>query len=96
MGRIGAVQDNVITAQQLQAVGLGRGALARRLESGRMQRLHRGVYLIGPAPPSFAARCRAAALAVGRGAKVCHWSAAAVRGPVPARTAGDAPGIRSS
>lgn len=83
IGRIAAEQDNVITGEQLRAAGLGRGALARRVQAGRMQRLHHGVYLVGPAPPSFAARCRAAVLAVGEHAAVSHRAAAALHGFAP-------------
>jgi very-short-patch-repair endonuclease len=48
----------------------------RRAKSGRLKRLHRGVYLMGPiAPPR--AREMAAVLACGEGAALSHRSAAA-------------------
>ncbi len=81
-------QDNVITLEQLRRAGLGRRALDWRVTSGSLQRLHRGVYLVGPAPPSFPARARAAALAVGPRAVVSHEAAAALHGLRPPR-AGD-------
>jgi very-short-patch-repair endonuclease len=69
-------QDNVITLEQLLDAGLGRGAIAHRVQVRTMQRLHRTVYLIGAAPPTSVARARAAVLAVGGDAVVSHRSAA--------------------
>ena len=40
IGRVAGGQDNVITVQQAVAAGLGRGAIASRCRTGRMQRLH--------------------------------------------------------
>jgi hypothetical protein len=86
IGRIAGEQDNVITLEQLRGVGLARGALHRRLRGGRYQRLHHKVFLVGPAPPSFPARARAAALAVGAHAAVSLDAAQALLalGPEPA------------
>jgi very-short-patch-repair endonuclease len=70
IGRIAGEQDNVITVRQAIAAGLGRGAIAARCRTGRMQRLHQNVLLIGPAPPSFSALARAATMAVGAGCAV--------------------------
>ena len=39
---------NVITRNQLRAAGLGSGAIAHRLKSRAMQRMHTSVYLLGP------------------------------------------------
>jgi very-short-patch-repair endonuclease len=83
IARIGGRQDNVITGEQALDAGLGRGALAHRVKVGAMQRLHTGVYLIGPAPPTPMARARAAALAVGADAVVSHLSAARLFGLLP-------------
>jgi very-short-patch-repair endonuclease len=86
IGRIAGEQDNVITLEQLRGVGVARGALHGRLRAGHYQRLHHKVFLIGPAPPSFAARARAAVLAVGAHAAVSLDAAQAllVLGPEPA------------
>ena len=46
IARVGARQDNVMTRDQLFEAGLGRGAIARRLEAGVMQWMYRGVYLL--------------------------------------------------
>ncbi len=70
-----------------------------------MRRLHRSVYLIGPAPPTLMARARAAVLACDPGAVLSHRSAAEVFGLLPesggdrhvtvaARNPGEEPGIR--
>ncbi|HJS94452.1 MAG TPA: DUF559 domain-containing protein [Solirubrobacteraceae bacterium] len=83
IARVAARQDNVVTHDQLFAAGLGRGAIARRLEAGVMQSMHRGVYLLGAAPPTLMARARAAVMACGEGAVVSHRSAAELLGLLP-------------
>src|SRR5690606_41815751 len=40
-------QRGVVTASQLRAAGFDAQAVKRRLRSGRLHRLHRGVYLVG-------------------------------------------------
>jgi very-short-patch-repair endonuclease len=80
IARIGRRQDNVITREQLIASGLGRGAIEHRVNAAWMQRMHQGVYLIGPAPPTLMARVRAAAMACGADAMVSHRSAAEMFG----------------
>jgi very-short-patch-repair endonuclease len=105
IGRIASRQDNVITGEQALHAGLGRGALAHRVKIGAMQRLHTGVYLIGPAPPTPMAKARAAAYAVGDDAVVSHRSAASLFGLLPdnggdidvtvaGRNPGRRPGVR--
>ncbi len=84
--RLGATagrQDNVVTITQIRECGLSHDALKWRLHNGLIQRLHTGVYLIGPAPPSFHARARAAALAVAPHSAVSMRSAAARLGFAP-------------
>lgn len=83
IAKIAGGQDNVITREQLLEAGLGRGAIEHRVLAGQAQRLHRGVYLIGPAPPTPAARARAAVLACGEGALLSHRSAAELLGLLP-------------
>jgi very-short-patch-repair endonuclease len=105
IARVGRRQDNVITLQQLLEAGLGRGAIEHRVETRMMQRLHRGVYLLGAAPPTRMARARAAVLACGPGAVLSHRSAAELYGllaegaggvdvTVVGRNPGAEPGIR--
>ncbi len=105
IARIAGRQDNVIGHDQLIAAGLTRAAIAYRVRAGRMQRWHRGVYILGPAPPTPMAKARAAALAGGANAVVSHRSAACLFGLVPdiagdveitvaGRNPGSHPGIR--
>lgn len=96
-------QDNLVTRDQLLAIGLGRGAIAHRLSTGRWQRVHPGVYLVAPAPLDPRARARAALLACGADAVVSHTAAAriwdilpddeAVHVTVPGRNAGPRQGV---
>ena len=80
VSRIAASQRGVVTYRQLLAADLGRGAIAHRLATGRLHRLHRGVYLVGhPVPPPFALET-AALLSCGDGAVLSHGSAAALWG----------------
>jgi very-short-patch-repair endonuclease/predicted transcriptional regulator of viral defense system len=79
---IAARRHGVVTAAELAAAGLGRGAVARRVATGWLQRLHRGVYLVGPVPGPRA-REAAAVLACGGTAVLSHRSAAALWGIVP-------------
>ncbi|MBV8219332.1 MAG: DUF559 domain-containing protein [Solirubrobacterales bacterium] len=83
IARIGGRQDNVITDDQLLAAGSTRGAIAHRTRVKRMQRLHRGVYLLGAAPPSPMARARAGVLACQPDAVASHRSAACLFGLLP-------------
>jgi very-short-patch-repair endonuclease len=83
IARIAGRQDNVISRAQLLTAGLGRGAIAHRVSTGAWQRLHKNVYLVGPAPPSLMARARAAALACGADAMISHRSAAEMFGLLP-------------
>ena len=80
VSRIAASQRGVVTYEQLLAAGLSRGAIAHRLATGRLHRLHRGVYLVGhPVPPPLALET-AALLSCGDGAVLSHGSAAALWG----------------
>jgi very-short-patch-repair endonuclease len=72
-------QDGAISLAQLREAGLGKDALARRLGDGRLRRLHRGVYLLGPVAGPWVAE-HAALLACGERAVLSNESAAAVWG----------------
>jgi very-short-patch-repair endonuclease len=65
----------VITGDQLRQLGLSRGQIGRELMSGRVHRLHRGVYLFGPLL-SQRGRELAAVLACCPNAALSHRSAA--------------------
>lgn len=88
IARIAGRQDNVIALGQLLDAGLGHDAVAYRVTARLMQRLHRGVFLLGAAPPTQMARARAAVLACGEGAVVSHRSAAEMFGLLPASDEG--------
>jgi predicted transcriptional regulator of viral defense system len=69
-------QWGVVSRAQLTTLGLGRGAIERRLRAGRLRRVHRGVYAIGGAALPGEGRHLAAVLACGEGAVLSHVSAA--------------------
>ncbi|MGH7481435.1 MAG: type IV toxin-antitoxin system AbiEi family antitoxin domain-containing protein [Longimicrobiales bacterium] len=71
-------QHGLATRRQLLELGLSSGALDRHVGRGRLRRLRRGVYLVGPILPSRA-REMAAVLACGPDALVSHLSAASLR-----------------
>lgn len=73
----------VITRRQLIRLGLSPGAVQRRIAAGRLERLHRAVYLVGPVLPPHA-RPLAAVLACGAAAVVSHRSAARLWTLLPA------------
>lgn len=73
-------QDGVVLREQLQALGLGRGAVAHRRRRGLLHPLHKGVFLWGRVDATARARWRAAILASGEGAVVSHRSALALWG----------------
>src|SRR5690349_7323415 len=69
-------QHGVVTLRQLEAVGLSRDAVAKRSKSGRLHRIHQGVYAVGHRGLSLHGRFMAAVLACGEGAVLSHTSAA--------------------
>jgi very-short-patch-repair endonuclease len=82
-------QHGIATVEQLREMGLDEAAVRRRVASGRLHRLHRGVYAVGHRSLSWRGRWLAAVLASGDGAVLSHASAAALweflrplRGPV--------------
>lgn len=105
IGRIAARQHNVVTREQLLSAGLGARTISRWCTAGWLQRQHRGVFLLGPAPPTLHARARAATFSAGPGAAVSHRAAAVLLGlplatpdlvdvTVPDRNPGRRPGLR--
>jgi predicted transcriptional regulator of viral defense system len=77
---LAARQYGVVARAQLAALGLGRGAIDRRLSRGRLHPLHRGVYAVGHRVVSREGWWMAAVLAAGPGAVLSHRSAAALWG----------------
>ncbi|HEY3552832.1 MAG TPA: type IV toxin-antitoxin system AbiEi family antitoxin domain-containing protein, partial [Solirubrobacterales bacterium] len=78
IARVAAKQYGVVTAKQLADAGLGRSSISERVRSGRLHRIHRGVYAVGHRAPSWHGRWMAAVLACGEGAALSHHSAAAL------------------
>lgn len=68
-------QHGVIEHTQLLALGLGPKAIAYRQRTGRLRRLHRGVYAVGAMPLTREGTWLAAVLAAGRGAALSHSAA---------------------
>jgi predicted transcriptional regulator of viral defense system len=80
--KLAARQHGVVTLAQLRAAGMSREAVRHRVESGRLTRLHRGVYLAASLPAQLT-RETAAVLACGTGSVLSHHSAAALWGIRP-------------
>jgi very-short-patch-repair endonuclease len=84
IARLAGDQHGVVARRQLEALGVGKGSLEKRLRAGRLHRLHRGVYAVGHRVLSREGRWLGAVLACGPGAVLSHRSAAAlweIRGP---------------
>lgn len=97
IARVAARQHGLITSAQLERVGLGRRGISKRVQVGRLHRLHRGVYAVGHASVGNEGRWLAAVLAYGPGAVLSHRSAAELwemlppaDGPVHVTVPGDA------
>jgi predicted transcriptional regulator of viral defense system len=77
---LAARQHGVVNRRQLLDAGVSDKAMERRLRSGHLVRLHRGVYAVGHAQLRPEGRWLAAVLAAGPGAALSHRSAAALHG----------------
>jgi hypothetical protein len=73
-------QHGLITLPQLQLLGLGKAAVAKRAKEGRLHRVHRGVYAVGRPALTQRGHWLAAVLACGPKAVLSHRSAAALHG----------------
>src|SRR5689334_4784594 len=78
IARIAELQRGLIARKQLYAVGVTDGAIGRRLASGRLLRIHPGVYAVRPALEVALAHEAAALLACGPHAFLSHASAASL------------------
>jgi hypothetical protein len=76
-------QHGVVSLHQLQLLGLSRTAVSKRAQSGRLTRIHRGVYAVGHGRLTGRGRRMAAALAYGPRAVVSYRSAAGLQGLRP-------------
>ena len=80
-GRVAAFaakQHGLVSRKQLNTLGIRGNAVARRVEAGRLHRVHRGVYAVGHRQATSEARWMAAVLACGPGAVLSHLDAAAL------------------
>jgi predicted transcriptional regulator of viral defense system len=82
---LAARQHGVVEYQQLVALGLSRQSIDHRVRTGRLHRIHRGVYAVGHKRVTQRGRWMAAVLAGGEGAVLSHRSAAALWNLLPAR-----------
>jgi predicted transcriptional regulator of viral defense system len=87
----------LVTLDQLLEVGVSSVAVRKRVERGRLHRVHCGVYAVGHPVLSRQGRFMAAVLACGSGAALSHRSAAefwGLRGSSPASIDVTAPNRR--
>ena len=80
IGKLAGRQHGVVSRRQLLDARVSDRAMERRLASGHLVRLHRGVYAVGHAQLRPEGRWLAAVLAAGPGAALSHRSAAALHG----------------
>ena len=78
-------QHGLITRGQLLEMRMTDREIERRVRSGRLHRVHRGVYAVGHERLTTEGRFLAAVLAFGRGAVLSHQSAAVLWGIRAAR-----------
>jgi very-short-patch-repair endonuclease len=84
---VAARQHGVVSRVQLYEIGLTPSQFKRRVGSGRLHRLHRGVYAVGHRVVGREGRWLAAVLACGPDAALSHMSAAALWGLRPSTAA---------
>ncbi len=78
LGDLARAQHGVISVKQLATLGAPPRTIARWSASGRLRRLHRGVYAVGHAPLTAEGRWMAAVLALGDRALLSHACAGAL------------------
>lgn len=64
VAQIAGRQHGVVTTQQIEACGIDGDGIRWRVSTGRLHRLHRGVYAVGHAAVPFEGRCLAAVMAL--------------------------------
>jgi Protein of unknown function (DUF559)/Transcriptional regulator, AbiEi antitoxin len=87
LAEMASQQHGVVSRAQLSKLGFDRGGIDRRVQSGRLHRLYRGVYAVGHTVLGREARWLAAVLACGEGAVLSHRSAAELWGLRPSAAA---------
>lgn len=69
-------QHGVVSIRQMETLGYSRDVVSYASRSGRLHRLHRGVYAVGHRSLTWHSHCLAAVLACGTSAVASHSSAA--------------------
>jgi predicted transcriptional regulator of viral defense system len=80
IARLAERQHGVVSLPQLQFLGLSPRAVRNRVATGRLTRIHRGVYAVGHGRITLRGHWMAAVLAYGPTAVLSHRSAAALHG----------------
>jgi very-short-patch-repair endonuclease len=86
VAEIAARQHGVVSVAQLRDAGLRAAAIGRRVKSGRLHRVHRGVYAVGHFGLRLEGRWMAAVLACGEDAVLSHRCAACLWGLLDPRS----------
>ncbi len=73
IARLALQQHGVVAGWQLAELGLSANAARKRVASGRLHRVHRGVFAVGHASLTQNGRFMAGVLACGRGACASHY-----------------------
>lgn len=82
---LACIQHGVVDHAQARRAGLDDDAIGRRVRSGRLHRVHRGVLAVGTPPRTVESRRAAALLAAGEQALLSHDDAGVLWGLVGAR-----------
>lgn len=80
IARLATHQHGVVEIKQLRQLGFGERAVHHRVATGRLHRVHQGVYAVGHSLLTREGRWMAAVLACGPEAVLSHRSAAALWG----------------
>lgn len=83
MAEVAAGQYGVLSHEQLTNLGYASSAVEGAVASGRLHRIHRGVFAVGHPGLSRHGRCLAGVLACGEGALLSYRSAAWLWGMAP-------------
>jgi len=78
-------QYGVVSIRQLRRIGYSHSSVRRAVVSGRLHRLHHGVFAVGHTNLSLDGRCLAAVLASGPHALLSHYSAGWLLGLIATR-----------